>query len=296
MCGNRLKREAQIRAHELSALLAWGLFDQLHVGDDVSFDADYGPADAPTALAAAVDDALGAEAAGGVRQVAVCELPGRALVDAARDADLLVVGPRWLGGVRELLLGSVSQACLQHAPCPVAVVRTTSMTRPAPDAGQRVVAGVDGSDTSARALRWGLDEARGAIVEAVHAWHVPYSLSFAPAALDLPVFEDAARRLLDRLVDAAEAEVPGVSVERVLVSGFAADALLGAAKNADLVVVGRRGVGGFRALLLGSVSHQVAHHAPCPVVVVPAADRTMRKGPSTLPDGHPKGQGDLNGG
>jgi nucleotide-binding universal stress UspA family protein len=59
-------------------------------------------------------------------------------------------------------------------------------------------------------------------------------------------------------------------VDRVLASGSAADGLLGAAKGADLVVVGSRGVGGFRGLLLGSVSQQVAHHAACPVVVVPS--------------------------
>jgi nucleotide-binding universal stress UspA family protein len=120
-----------------------------------------------------------------------------------------------------------------------------------------------------------LDEARvrGTTVEAVHAWHVPYSLSFATAAVDFPAFEDAARRLLDRMVDAAAAKASDVPVERVLVGASAADALLGAARNADLVVVGSRGVGGFRGLLLGSVSHQVAHHASCPVVVVPATGR-----------------------
>ena len=269
------QREARIHDHELTALLAWGLFDQLHVGGEPSFDPDYGPGDARTALAAVVGDTLGAEAAAGIRQVAVCDLPARALLDAARDADVLAVGPRGRGGLRELVLGSVSQACLHHAPCPVAVVRASDTTGPGPGNGQRIVAGIDGSEASARALRWALGEARarGTTVEAVHAWHVPYSLSFATAAVDFPAFEDAARRLLDRMVDAAAAKASDVPVERVLVRASAADALLGAARNADLVVVGSRGVGGFRGLLLGSVSHQVAHHASCPVVVVPATGR-----------------------
>jgi nucleotide-binding universal stress UspA family protein len=266
------QREAELHAHELTALLAWGLFDQLHVGGAGSFDPDYGPADAAAALTATITNTLGPDAAAAIRPVVVCDLPARALLDAARGADLLVVGPRGRGGLRELMLGSVSQACLHHASCPVVIVRPSEEPA-APEAAatdERIVAGVDGSENSARALRWAVDDARvrGASVAAVHAWHAPYSMSFAAAALDLSAFEDAARRLLDQMVDAAEAESPGVSVERVLVAGSATDALLGAAAGAALVVVGGRGVGGFRGLLLGSVSQQLAHHAPCPVVVV----------------------------
>jgi nucleotide-binding universal stress UspA family protein len=89
------------------------------------------------------------------------------------------------------------------------------------------------------------------------------------AAMQPALFEDSARELLDRSVEAASGDVTDVRIERVLVSGSAADAILNAAERADAVVVGSRGVGGFRGLLLGSVSHQVAHHAACPVVVVP---------------------------
>ena len=116
------QREARIHDHELTALLAWGLFDQLHVGGEPSFDPDYGPGDARTALAAVVGDTLGPEAAAGVRQVPVCDLPARALLDAARDADLLAVGPRGRGGLRELVLGSVSHGVLHFADSAVAVV------------------------------------------------------------------------------------------------------------------------------------------------------------------------------
>jgi nucleotide-binding universal stress UspA family protein len=268
------QRKAALHGSELTALLAWGLFDQLHDDGGTSFDPDYGPTDAAAALDAMIADTLGTDAAGAVRQVVVCDLPARALLDAARDADLLVVGPRGRGQPRELVLGSVTQTCLHHAPCPVAVVRGNDEPAAAgAGAGERVVAGIDGSETSDRALRWALDDARarGGIVAAVHAWHVPFSMSLTPGTRDRSAFEDAAGRLLDQVVDATAAEYRDVTVERVLVGASPADALLGAARDAALVVVGGRGVGGFRGLLLGSVSQQVAHHAPCPVVVVPAA-------------------------
>jgi len=82
-------------------------------------------------------------------------------------------------------------------------------------------------------------------------------------------FEQQARQLLDAVVAAALAEVGGkVHVDRELVEEQAAAALTEAAKNADLLVVGTRGLGGFKELLLGSVSHQCVLHAPCPVVVI----------------------------
>lgn len=139
---------------------------------------------------------------------------------------------------------------------------------------QRIVVGVDGSETAARALKWAVDEARlhRAALEVVHAWHAPYvgDFAYATVALDPEVFETAARETLDAAV--ASVDVSGLTapVERVLSTGGAAAAILEAAKGADLVVVGSRGLGGFRGLMLGSVSHQVAHHATCPVVVVPA--------------------------
>jgi nucleotide-binding universal stress UspA family protein len=268
------QHEAQLHRHELTAVLAWGLFDQLHADGGGAFDPDYGPTDAAAALGATVADTLGADRAAAVRQVVVCDLAARALLDAARDADLLVVGPRGRGQLKDLTLGSVSQACLHHARCPIAIVRgDDERVAPRSSTDERVVAGVDGSEESGLALRWALDDARarGAIVAAVHAWHVPFAMSFTAGGRDHSAFEDAAGRLLDHVVDATEAEFRDVPVERVLVAGSAADALLGAAQEAALVVVGGRGVGGFRGLLRGSVSQQLAHHAPCPVVVVPTA-------------------------
>ena len=137
----------------------------------------------------------------------------------------------------------------------------------------RIVVGVDASECSRAALAWALEEARlrRAGVVAVHAWTVP-TVSTTHEALhlidiDFAPFREAAQELLE----AAIAEVAaGTDVEltTLVTEGPPAPALMAAARDADLLVVGSRGLGGFKELLLGSVSHQVAHHAPCPVVIV----------------------------
>lgn len=139
----------------------------------------------------------------------------------------------------------------------------------------RIVVGIDGSETARRALRWAAEEAtlRDAALEVVHAWHMPYvgGYPYVPTATFDPTwFEDAARTTLDAACDSLDSTGLKHPLERILVSGGAATAILEAAKGACLVVVGSRGLGGFTGLLLGSVSHQVAHHASCPVVIVPA--------------------------
>jgi len=94
--------------------------------------------------------------------------------------------------------------------------------------------------------------------------------------LDADVIEDV-RRAAEKLVESELAELgsalSGVDVERTVVEGAAAPALIEAAEGADLLVVGSRGRGGFAGLLLGSVGQQCAHHAPCPLVIVPPAKR-----------------------
>jgi nucleotide-binding universal stress UspA family protein len=134
---------------------------------------------------------------------------------------------------------------------------------------ERIVVGIDGSGTAIEALRWAVDEARrrNATVEAVCAWHQAF---VAPTHIlgDPAPFERDAMQLLDSAID--EVDTSGVTVDRKLRTGNASQALLHEAKGAALLVVGSRGRGGFTGLLLGSVSQQVAHHAPCPVVIVPA--------------------------
>jgi nucleotide-binding universal stress UspA family protein len=173
----------------------------------------------------------------------------------------------------------VSEQCLHHAPCPVAIVHTD---RPEhtdrPTDRDRIVVGVDGSDDGRRALDWALDEARArrCAVEVVHAWRPPLLAGYPldPLATGTEEFEDAARTVMGRALE--DVDVTGLvgPVEPTLRIARPASALLEAAEHADLVVVGSRGVGGFRGLLVGSVSLQVARHSPCPVVVVRADQRS----------------------
>lgn len=134
-----------------------------------------------------------------------------------------------------------------------------------------VVVGVDGSDESIAALQFAAAEARlrGAPLRVVHAFLVPSSATYtAGALLDPKPFEQAAERLVDSAITAIERELEGVEVETVIECGGGVPVLLDHLASDDLAVVGSRGRGGFKGLLLGSVSQQIVAHAPCPVVVV----------------------------
>jgi nucleotide-binding universal stress UspA family protein len=261
-------REAALRGDDLVALFAWGFVPPGHAGDGHTFDTGYGAEEADAALASAVADAL--DEGTDVDLRTVCDVPVRALRAAAAGADLLVVGARGAGGFRGLLVGSVSGQCLHHAPGPLAIVRPDPAGRSA--AGGRIVVGLDASPSAGRALDWAADEAvrRSADLEVVHAWDAYYPVP-GPAA-GYPVMsaavEDEARCTLDKLIAEHGLGARG-TVRAHCVEGAASPVLLDAAVGADMVVLGTRGHGGFAGLVLGSVTHQVAHHAPCTVVVVP---------------------------
>jgi nucleotide-binding universal stress UspA family protein len=261
--------ERRLHGCALRAVLCWSYLEQHQAQGDQPFDPAYGDAAARRALDAIVENVLGDEAAAVVRTT-VNDLPARGLLEAAAGADLLVLGASGLSGFQRLMLGSVSRQCLHHAAMPIAIVHP----RPVQSPRAGVVVGIDGSATSHRALDWALREARrrDVAVTVVHAWAPPYVGSvMAPAVgYDEGELERAGRELVDAAVDAAD--TTDVTVERRIVCGGAGPALVDAATAASLVVVGSRGRGGFKGLLLGSVSHHVTHHATCPVVVIPHVD------------------------
>jgi nucleotide-binding universal stress UspA family protein len=138
----------------------------------------------------------------------------------------------------------------------------------------RIVVGVDGSEGSKAALRWAVGQAEltGAKVEAVAAWEYPATYGWAPMYSDDETLPELTKKQVSETVrdtlGAEAADLIGVTVTE----GQSAHVLLTSSAGADLLVVGRRGRGGFAGLLLGSVSQHCVHHASCPVVVVPRAE------------------------
>jgi len=136
----------------------------------------------------------------------------------------------------------------------------------------KIVVGVDGSRSSLTALRWALGEARlrGAEVEVIHSWSLTPMVDPMGFASYVPVEELslAAKTVVETAMKSVEEFVGKTKVSTKVSRGPAAATLLEASQDAELLVVGRRGHGGFIGLLLGSVAEQVAHHSACPVVIV----------------------------
>ena len=224
--------------------------------------------DASDAVHAAADAAK--EAAPGVT-VATSIVDGdaaRVLLELGKDAAMIVVGTRRLGSVKGLFLGSVSTSVAAHAHGRVTVVAAEGN----PDGP--VVVGVDGSPVSDAAVAEAFRQAslRNVPLRAVHTW-TPldadalhgYGIGADEVAR---MTQDAVEVLAERLAGYAQ-DYPDVTIERSVLPEEPAKALLDeAGADASLLVVGSRGRGGFRGLLLGSTSQKVMHHADCPVMVV----------------------------
>ncbi|MEV0804045.1 universal stress protein [Kribbella sp. NPDC050281] len=194
----------------------------------------------------------------------------QALLREATSAVLVVVGSRGLGAFRDLAMGSVSAHVATHATCPVVVVPPQWQT------GRRtgeIVVGVDGSKCSLEAIEFAFEraQARQATLTAVMAWHDPVSTGPKDPLLyiyDVDALEEESAALLAESIAGHRDKFPDVLVREELVRGIARDVLIAAGKAAELLVVGSRGRGAFRGLLLGSTSRALVHHPPCPVAVV----------------------------
>lgn len=145
-------------------------------------------------------------------------------------------------------------------------------------AARPIVVGVDGSPSSEQALRWAVGQARltGDTVEAVMCWLPPPMYGRAPTSVDRE-FGHTAERMLDQALTRALGDVRPVRIRARAVTGNAAEVLVERSQDAELLVVGSRGHGGFTGALLGSVGQHCVQHASCPVVVIrDGTDRTDR--------------------
>jgi nucleotide-binding universal stress UspA family protein len=193
-----------------------------------------------------------------------------AILEAAADAAMVVVGSRGHRPLRDALLGSTTRQVAMHASCPTVVVRDLGDRVPA--SPRRIVVGTDGSPTSQDALAYAFAQAdeRGTELMVVRAWWLDLSggrqIELASTTTD--ELEDSYRASLAAEVAGLAERYPDVVVHQVVVRDEPAAALARLSAGADLVIVGSRGRGGFRSLLLGSVSHRVLQLAESPVVVV----------------------------
>jgi nucleotide-binding universal stress UspA family protein len=201
---------------------------------------------------------------------------GALRVAGRENVDLIVVGSRRLRGVKELLLGSVSNGILHHAHCPVLLARGKNL--PDPNQGFRhILLSSDGSRCAAYSTHIAVEMAQ----KFATSLNVLNVFADFPALFDVPPDADEtlsdfdpvryARHLFDNVKQATQeaAKDTGVYCEFHQVEGDpAAETVAFAQKHAsDLIVMGSRGLGGFEQMLLGSVSNKVAHTADCPVLI-----------------------------
>lgn len=196
---------------------------------------------------------------------------GRAIVEVAddRDADVVVVGHQGSGRA-SVVLGSTSNHVIHHTERPVVVVRGDHAPTP-----RFVVVGVDdndledGANESVRAVRFAARHWPDARIDVVHAWFVPSLVAgqFSNPGADFDDLDSEAVAVIERVVDAAGVD-PSVDIRPRPVNGTPEFALIEESVDADLVVVGSRGRGGFAGLLLGSTSLDLASHSHSPVAIV----------------------------
>ncbi|WP_309620355.1 universal stress protein [Salinibacterium sp.] len=219
------------------------------------------------------------------------ESPAELLCEASIGSRMLVVGSRGLGGIAGLLLGSVSNTCLHESTRPVLVVHASHpRTRPTPDEEDpahpgeiaiprvtpgAIVVGHDGSPHADRALTeaLGLAQELGVPVSVIRTWSIdsaPRGALWKDGSVSSHLeVSEAVRQELTAEIRPLTDSHPTVDVNCFAVLGQPANILTRASRDALMLVIGSRGLGGFGGLLLGSVSMQCAHRASCATLVVP---------------------------
>ena len=195
--------------------------------------------------------------------------PERALIDASTDAYLVVVGSRRISGLRRLILGRSALAVAMHSACPVVLLPEGART----DAEGPVVVGVDGSDHSRLAARRALwiAQVRGTSVRVVTSWYVEIVDGVVVTTPGTPAWvavEARHRAAAEEVMASVREEYAAVPYEIVVRRGAAPEVLTAESAGASLLVLGSRGRGGFRGMLLGSVAHKVLETVTSPVMVV----------------------------
>ncbi|MGV0797848.1 universal stress protein, partial [Mycolicibacterium elephantis] len=190
------------------------------------------------------------------------------LVDLSKEAQLIVVGCRGQGSIARRLMGSISRGLVQRAHCPVAVLHDEDPLMSCPVARAPVVVGIDGSPASELAAEIAFDEAsrRGVELVAVHAWMDDTTFEL-PADEWSATGKGMAEQTLTQQLTRWRQRYPEVPVRQVVVRDQPARQLVKQADDAQLVVVGSHGRGGFAGMLLGSVAAAVAESARMPVIV-----------------------------
>jgi nucleotide-binding universal stress UspA family protein len=205
--------------------------------------------------------------------------PAVAIPGAAGPDDVIVIGTSGRTGVIAGLLGSVATSICHRAHVPVIVVpmpagadENDPLPPPERVTPRKIVVGVDGSERSKVALHWAWAVTRRTAGElvVVHAWQYPYAGWRSETSEAHHAMRFDAQRELEAMVATLEPEPAdsGITIRAELVEENTVKALIDEGTGADLLVVGSRGRGGFKALLLGSVSRSVVQHAPCPVAVI----------------------------